>query len=317
MKILVVMPTEDYHKDRLREAAPEAEFIFTDPSGVDEKTAKEADIIIGNVQPSYVKGSRKLKLLQLNSAGTDGYTVPGVMPENAVLANATGAYGLAISEHMLGMLLMLMKRLNTYNENMKEGKWTDAGNVPSIYDSKTLVVGLGDIGSEFAKRMSALGSHVSAIKRRKSEKPSYIDKMYRMDELKEALKDADIVAASLPGTAETYKVFNQEVFGAMKKGAYFINVGRGTAVDTDALLQAVKEGIIAGAGLDVTDPEPLPADHPLWHTPGVLITPHVSGGYHLKQTHDRIVDIAVRNIGHILNGEPVENLVDMETGYKL
>lgn len=317
MKILVVMPTEDYHRDRLREAAPEAEFVFEEPSKVDEKTAKEADIIIGNVQPSYVKGSRKLKLLQLNSAGTDGYTVPGVMPENAVLANATGAYGLAISEHMIGMLLMLMKRLNTYNDNMKEGKWADAGNVPSIYDSKSLVVGLGDIGSEFAKRMSALGSHVSAIKRRKSEKPSYIDKMYRMDELKEALKDADIVAASLPGTAETYKVFNQEVFGAMKKGAYFINVGRGTAVDTDALLQAVKEGIIAGAGLDVTDPEPLPADHPLWHTPGVLITPHVSGGYHLKQTHDRIVDIAVRNIGHILNGEPVENLVDMETGYKL
>ena len=317
MKILVVMPTDDNHKRRLKEAAPEAEFLFTDGSQVDEVTVKDADIIVGNVLPSYIKESKKLKLLQLNSAGTDGYTAPGILPEHALLTNATGAYGLAISEHMIGMLLSLMKRLNTYCDNMKEGKWADAGNVNSIYGSNTLVVGLGDIGNEFAVRMSALGSHVYGIKRRESEKPSYIEKMYRMDEIKEALRDADIVAAALPSTPETYKIFNKEIFNAMKRGTYFINVGRGTAVNTEALLEAVREGIIAGAGLDVTDPEPLPAEHPLWHTPGVLITPHVSGGYHLKQTHDRIIDIAARNIVHIINGEPVENLVDMKTGYRL
>lgn len=316
MKILVTMPTNDSHRDKLRAAAPNAEFIFSDNSPVDEEDVKEADIIVGNVPPAFLKGNEKLKLLQLNSAGTDGYTAPGVMPGNAVLANATGAYGLAISEHMLGMLLTMMKRLNTYNDNMKEGKWEDAGNVPSIFDSNTLVVGLGNIGSEFAQRMAALGSHVSGIKRRKSEKPAYIEKMYEMDGIKEAVKNADIVAASLPSTPETYKIFNKEIFSAMKKGTYFINVGRGTAVDTDALLQAVREGIIAGACLDVTDPEPLPQDHPLWHTPGVFITPHVSGGYHLKQTHDKIIDIAITNILHVINDEPLENVVDMATGYK-
>ncbi len=316
MKILVVMPTNEEHKKILAEAAKGAEIIYMDAAVVDEAIVKDADVIVGNVSPKLITGSSKLKLLQLNSAGTDGYTAPGVLPDGAVLANATGAYGLAISEHMIGMLLTMMKKLNIYSDNMKSGEWKDLGPVTSIYGSKTLVVGLGDIGSEFAIRMNAMGSEVSAIRRTKANKPEYISRMYQIDELNEALEEADIVATCLPGTADTYKMFDAEAFSHMKKGAYFINVGRGGAVDTDALIEAMKANRLAGAGLDVTDPEPLPADHPLWSTPGVLITPHGSGGYHLLETHNRIIKIAANNITHLLNGEPFENVVDMATGYR-
>lgn len=131
------------------------------------------------------------------------------------------------------------------------------------------------------------------------------------------MEDADIVATSLPGNAETSNVFDAKAFSAMKDGAYFINVGRGSAVDTEDLCQALESGKLAGAALDVTNPEPLPADHKLWSMPNVLITPHVSGGYHVKLTHDRIGEIAARNIGHLVRGEDFENVVDMKTGYTI
>lgn len=317
MKILVVMPVNDNHKKMLSEAAPEAEIIYMDAASADKATVESADVIVGNVSPALISGSTNLKLMQLNSAGTDGYTTPGVLPEQAVLTNATGAYGLAISEHMIGMLLCLMKKLDLYHDNMKAGEWKDHGPVPSIYGSKTLVVGLGDIGTEFAVRMNAMGSKVSGIKRNKSAKPDYIDEMYSMDHFHEALAKADIVATCLPGTAETYKLFDKQAFASMKKGAYFINVGRGNAVDTDALLEALNSGHLGGAGIDVTDPEPLPQEHPLWNAKNILITPHVSGGYHLEETHNRIVGIAARNIIHLINNEPFENIVDMQTGYRV
>lgn len=316
MRILVVMQVTDRHKELLKAAASGEEILFIEASAVDEEIVKSADIIIGNLPPQLIVGSKRLKLLQLNNAGTDGYTDPGILPEQAVLTNATGAYGVAISEHMIGMLLCLMKKLNCYQDNMRENRWADLGPVPAIYGSKTLVVGLGDIGGEFARRMVAFGSSVTGIRRTKAEKPDYLEALYQMDSLYGALEEADIVAACLPSTAETRKVFNEEAFSHMKKGAYFINIGRGSAVDTDALMKALNSGRLAGACLDVTDPEPLPADHPLWNTPNVLITPHVSGGYHVKETHDRIIAIAARNIGHMLKNEPPENVVDLKTGYR-
>lgn len=315
-RILVVMQATEEHKRLISEAAPDEEVLFADASAVDEETVKSADIIIGNLAPQLIAGSRRLKLLQLNNAGTDGYTDPGILPEQAVLTNATGAYGVAISEHMMGMLLCMMKKMNLYQDNMREGKWKDMGPVPTIYGSNTLVVGLGDIGGEFAKRMRAMGSRVTGIRRTEAEKPEYLEALYQMDHFYESLEQADIVAACLPGTAATRKVFDEAAFSHMKDGAYFVNIGRGSAVDTEALIKALNSGKIAGACLDVTDPEPLPEDHPLWKAPNVFITPHVSGGYHTMETHNRIIGIAVRNIRHVLQNEPLENIVDMTTGYR-
>jgi phosphoglycerate dehydrogenase-like enzyme len=316
MTILVVIPFNEGEKERLKSKIPEAEYIFTSAKEVTEELVKSADIIIGNVPPEYIKGSKKLKWLQLNSAGTDGYCEAGVIPEGAYLTNASGAYGLAISEHMLGMLLEIKKNLNLYYLNQKKYLWKDEGKVTSIEGSTTLVVGLGDIGGDFARKMKALGSYVIGIKRTKGQKPEYVDELYTMEALDSLLPKADVVALSLPGTKETYHLFNKDKFNLMRKDAIILNVGRGNAICTGDLCDALEKGIIGGAGLDVTEPEPLPADHRLWDAPGVVITPHISGFFHLPETLRRIVNISIDNLEHFRKHEPLKNIVDFKTGYR-
>lgn len=303
MKILVVMPTNEEHREKLKSHAPSAEWIFTSPAEVSDEDALSADIIIGNIPPKRIKDSANLKWIQLNSAGMDGYLGEGAIPSDTILTNATGAYGLAISEHMMGMLLHLMKKINLYSADDKEHKWVDHGPVTSIYGSRTLVVGCGDIGGEFAKRMNAFGSSVTGIRRNIKNVPEYVEKMCSPEELIKCLGDADVVASCLPGGPETYHLYNKDTFAAMKEGTYFINIGRGGSVDQEALADALNSGHLAGAAIDVTDPEPLPENHILWNAKNLLITPHVSGGYHLQETHDRIIGIACRNLDLFLKNE--------------
>lgn len=315
-QVLVVLPMNESEKDLLKSKMPEASFLFCKPTEVTEELVKEANIIIGNVSPTMIKGTNKLEWIQLNSAGTDGYCEEGVLPKNALLTNATGAYGLALSEHMLGMVFEIKKKLNLYYINQLNREWKDEGKVTAIEGSTTLVVGLGDIGGSFAKKMKALGSYTIGIRRTSGLKPEYLDELCTMDELESLLSRADIVALSLPNTKETYHLFNKEMFMHMKKNAIIINVGRGNAICTDDLCEALEEGVIAGAGLDVTDPEPLPSDHKLWNTRGVVITPHVSGAYHLEETRERIVKISIENLERFLKGDDLQNIVDFKTGYR-
>lgn len=311
------MDVLEEHKALLEAISSDIRIDFVHTSIVTAKDVEDADVIVGNPNPKLLSYCKNLKLLQLNSAGTDGYTGKGILPDGAMLANATGAYGLAISEHMIGALLCLMKKLDLYRLNQVSKKWADEGPVPAIYGSKTLIVGFGDIGNEFGIRMSALGSRITAIRKNINNKPGYVESMHTMDDLYACLGEADIVATCLPGYSDTLNVFDKKAFDAMKDGAYFLNVGRGTAVDTEALCDALESGKLAGATIDVTNPEPLPSDHRLWSMPNVLITPHVSGGYHVKATHDKIVQIAAMNIAHLINEEPFENLVNMSTGYRI
>lgn len=316
INILVVMKMEEEHKLQLMEAAPLANFIFDDTGLVSDATIADMDIIIGNLPKEKLNIAKNLKWLQLNSAGADLYVKEGVLPEGVTLTNATGAYGLAISEHMLGVLLELLKKLNLYRDNQRENIWKDEGEVRSIYGSRVLVVGLGDIGSEFAKRIKALGGYTIGIRRSDTRKPEFIDELYLMDKLDEALGRADIVALSLPQTKDTYKLFNKERLLKMKKGSILLNVGRGTVIDTDALCELLQEEYLFGAALDVTDPEPLPSAHSLWDLKNIIITPHISGDYHLRETHNRIVNIVAENLKAYLKGEKLKNIVDLSTGYR-
>lgn len=312
-EILVTIPTQPHHREMLEKIAAEAHFTYEmNPT---EAAVENADIILGNVPPVMLKNARKLRWIQLNTAGTDGY--PEVLPKDCLLTNATGAYGLAVSEHMLAMLLELMKKLHLYGANQQQHLWKDEGTVTSICGSRTLVVGLGDLGGEFAKRMHLLGSTVTGIRRGKGQKPEYLDALYQMDSLDNCLKDADIVASCLPGGADTTHIFNAETFAKMKPGAYFLNVGRGSAVDSRALANALNSGHLAGAGLDVTEPEPLPKDHPLWNAKNLVLTPHISGWYHLPETHERILGITAENLKAFLAGTPLRNQIDLNTGRKI
>ena len=313
MNILVAMPTYEEHEIRLKKACPEAAFTFLHGNRPEREQLENAEIIIGNIPSGDLQYCRNLKFLQLSMAGSD--TFAGKVPENVLLANSSGAYGLAISEHMLGMLLMLTKKLYLYRDNQNEAVWHDEGNVTSIFGSRVLTVGLGDIGGEFAKRCKSLGAYNIGIRRTMRSCPEFMDEMHTLDELDSLLPSADVVALALPNSEASRHLMNEARLRSMKRGAILLNVGRGSAVDTDALVKVLNEGLIM-AGIDVTDPEPLPKEHPLWHCPGIIITPHISGYYHLRHTQDTIIEIAACNIENHMNGRPIRNLVDRITGYR-
>lgn len=313
-KIFVTMPVEDVHKGKLENAYPEGSFTYKEsPAPVD---LKDANIIIGNVPPGFLSAAGKLEWLQLSSAGSDEFVKEGVLPDGVILTNASGAYGLAISEYLLAGTLALMKRLNQYHINQTNHVWRDEGYINSIYNSRTLIVGLGDIGSEFGKKMKALGSYVVGIKKNIADKPVWIDEFYNMDSLDRELAKADIVALALPNTPQTNGLINYGRLSLMKNNAILLNVGRGSAVVSNDLCKALNEKIIFGAYLDVTDPEPLPSEHPLWDANNIIITPHISGYYHLRETFERVVDIACNNLKLYRSGKALRNIVDFETGYR-
>ncbi len=315
-RILVTLPVEDRHRAAFESAAPLAEILYMAADSVTEDILGTVTAVIGNVSAARFKNFANIRWVQLNLAGTDGFTSPGVLAPGTVLTNASGAYGLAVSEHMLGQLLMQIKRLDQYQDAQRKRQWTDFGTVKSIWGSRTLVVGLGDIGGAFARKMYALGSEVRGIRKSPGEKPEELEAVGTFAQLDEWLPEADFVALSLPGTPATYHLFGAERLARMKPGAVLINAGRGQTVDSLALNDALRNGRLGGACLDVTDPEPLPADHPLWDAPNLLLTPHVSGFYHLPETLERIVRIAVSNLKAFMAGQPLKNQVDFACGYR-
>lgn len=314
--VLCLLPVEARHKEKLEKAGEGCRFIYSSNDGATEQEIAAADIILGCPRPERIKASERLELLQLNSAGADPYVKAGVLSANTVLTNSTGAYSKAVAEHAAAMLFMLQKKLHLYRDAQKRAEWSDFGTVGTITDSTVLIVGMGDIGCHFAGIIKALGGYVIGVKRRPSAKPDCADELYTMEKLDELLPRADAVFSILPGTSATHHLYTTERFEKMKKSAIFINCGRGGAVESAVLYDALSTGKIAAAAIDVTETEPLPAESPLWGLDNLLITPHVSGYYHLPYTFERVVDIAAENLRRHLNGEEKINVVDFTTGYK-
>ena len=328
-RALVTIPTGERHRNLLQQAAPGWEFRFrgTDTlvcapqealpgQPVTQEDVDWAQVILGNVPAAMLHGSPALEWLQTNSAGVEAYIQPGVLAGDTLLTNASGAYGLAIVEHMLGMLLELFKKLELYRDAQKSGAWQSQGAVKAVYGSTVLVLGMGDIGGEFAARCKALGAKVIGVRRSPRPCPEYADEVHLLEDLDSLLPQADVVAITLPGTDATRGLMSRERLAKMKEGAVLLNVGRGFIVDTEALCDALERGHLSGAGVDVTDPEPLPPTHRLWNIPTAVVTPHISGFYHLRETHERIVGIFLENLRHFQAGEPLRNLVDFATGYR-
>lgn len=328
-RALVTIPTGERHRNLLQQAAPGWEFRFrgTDTlvcapqealpgQPVTQEDVDWAQVILGNVPAAMLHGSPALEWLQTNSAGVEPYIRPGVLAGDTLLTNATGAYGLAIAEHMLGMLLELFKKLELYRDAQKSGAWQSQGAVKAVYGSTVLVLGMGDIGGEFVARCKALGAKVIGVRRSPRPCPEYADEVHLLEDLDSLLPQADVVAITLPGTDATRGLMSRERLAKMKEGAVLLNVGRGFIVDTEALCDALERGHLSGAGVDVTDPEPLPPTHRLWNIPTAVVTPHISGFYHLRETHERIVGIFLENLRHFQAGEPLRNLVDFATGYR-
>ena len=268
------------------------------------------------MKPEYLPQAEKLQFLQLDSAGANEYVRPGILPAGVKLCNATGAYGVTIAEYLVGVVFALKKKLYLYEENRMKHSWHDEGMVTNIAGSKTLVLGLGDIGSTFARKMNALGSKVTGVRRSFMEKPEYLEGVYQMNALEELLPDSDIVVCTLPETTETYHLLDERKLRLMKPEAVLINIGRGSLIPTQNLIRGLEENIIAGAAIDVAEQEPLPEDSGLWKAANLIITPHVAGNYHTRDILDKAVKIAGENLRAFLEGKALRNEVDFTTGYR-
>jgi len=313
MSVKVIISGNHTEKTIERFKKLNADVVFV-PSlaDADPKDLAEAEIVAGGVNPQLLEKMPKLRFVQLFSAGANSY---GWLPEQITLANAYGAYGESIAEHMLTTTLMAMKRMPEYLDMQKEQGWNLLRDIDRFAGSNILSVGMGAIGTAYLKKADALGAVCYGVRRSVHDKPEFVQKLVTVDEMDELLPEMDAVALSLPGTAEVKGMFDERRLRLMKKSAILLNTGRGNSVVTDDLIKVMNEGHLKAACLDVMDPEPLPKDHPLWTTPRVYITPHISGGYRAGVNYESVTDVVYRNIELVLSGEPPVHTVDRKLGY--
>ena len=311
---------------QLARVAPGVEVVVASDREAAADLVEDADAILGWLTPEILERGEHLRWISLYSAGIESYlTLPGFRESNVVLTNGQSLYAGGGAEHVLGMVLALSRRLHTAVSLQSERRWDNApltGPTPitgggselgELRGKTLLVVGLGGIGTEVARLAHGIGMRVIATRASRREGPSFVDYVGLSSELLVLAPEADVIVNCLPLTPDTEKMFDASIFAAVKSTAFFVNIGRGKTVDTDALTRVLREGRIAGAGLDVTEPEPLPADHELWGLPNVIITPHVGGD---SEAHmERIWLLFRENLRRFTVGEPLLSVVDKRRGY--
>jgi phosphoglycerate dehydrogenase-like enzyme len=264
----------------------------------------------GAVAKQVQQNAPHLRFIQVLTAGYDGLQINGV-PKGIAVANAGDSWSPAVAEHSIALLLSLCKRLPDVFENQKKREWNRSFTSEMTgLDGKTItIVGYGSIAREIAKRLKPFGMNVLGVSRSGRPEPT-ADKIFRLTALNEAISLADVIVLCVPYSEDSNHLFGPKQFKACKSSAMLINIARGAIIDTDALVAALNEKTIAGAGLDVTDPEPLPPSHPLWLCPNLVISPHISGAAG-ERGWKRLAASIVTNVGRFVAGEPLQFLVDV------
>lgn len=319
MKVIAVsFPCTGEQQDRLIQAAGNhAKVQFTADMNQEQAQAcmRNANIIIGEPDLSLIRENEKLEWVQMTWAGTDKYTVKNTeygFPKHIQLTNMSGAFGVIMSEYAIGAILALYRRFPTYWNQQQTGLWRDAGAEESLYGKTVLLLGTGDIGSTLAIRLKAFGTTNIGVRRDISKVPDGFDEMYELKQLDKLLPKADLIVCSLPNKPETRNLLTKERLLTMKKSAVLLNMGRGSLIDTMALVDVLEAGRLKGVILDVTNPEPLPQEHPLWMYERVMITPHIAGPSinHCPATQERIVDACCENIRRYFAGEALLHRIE-------
>jgi phosphoglycerate dehydrogenase-like enzyme len=316
--------------NRFRAAFPEIRFVVPgEGAGANDRgvivatTPTEDDLrdvegLIGwRLEPGTLESAPRLRWLHASGAGVERYALAEIAARGVTMTNSSGVSAPNMAEHVLGLMIALTRRFPTLMRSQTAHCWRDDDThreVGELQGQTVLVVGVGDIGQEVARRAAAFGMRVQGVRRRGDlPLPDGFAKVFRIAELAESLIEADHVVVTLPHTPQSRGLFNAAAFAAMKPGANIYNVGRGPVIETDALIAALESGHLGGAGLDVTDPEPLPAESPLWEMENVLITAHTSGA--TPRYWDRQEALIAETIRRLQRGERPSTLVDPEAGY--
>ena len=293
----------------------EAEFFPSSAAAIGN--VDDCEIIYGHPSQKVIASAKNLKWFACCWAGVDRFCRDGLFcNEDCILTNASGAYGTTIAEHITMVALMLLRRQMEYTEIIREGGWRVLdGGIHSLHGARITMLGAGDIGTEFARRARAFHPQaLLGVSRSGRPNPDF-DAVYPIDKLDVLLPETDLLVMALPSTPDTVNILDARRMVLLPQGAYVINVGRGTAVDQDALIDALNSGHLAGASLDVVVPEPLPADHPLRGAKNLLLTPHVAGNMTLGYTCARNVEMFCEDLARYAAGQPPVHLVDRRRGY--
>ena len=307
---------EERHRDKLRARAEELGYTPCFHPSYHEAQAdlRDSEVILG-CEVQALEHAEKCRWFCSSSAGVEGHLASPFLKEDVILTNSSGAYGTTISEHILMVTLMLLRRQMEYTQIVAEHRWERALKVRSIHGSRILLLGTGDIGHETAVRLRAFHPDSIIGVSRTGRADTAFDRVDTTESLDTLLPDTDILVMSLPGGEGTRQIMDARRIALLPKQAMVINVGRGSTIDQEALLLALKEERLAGAALDVFETEPIPAEDPAWDTPNLLITPHCSGNVSLGYTVDRIVDLFLEDLERYTKGEPLAHAVDRTHGY--
>ncbi|HEU5317980.1 MAG TPA: D-2-hydroxyacid dehydrogenase [Chloroflexota bacterium] len=313
MRVLLPASLSD-RLPELQRAAPALELVtYADARDALAK-APSADAFYGTTTPEMLAAAPNLRWIQVGSAGVENVLFPELIASDVTLTNAKVIYGSHLADHLMAFILAFNRNLPHLFRKQQEGVWESRSNMRAMEmaGETLLIVGLGGTGLALAKRAAAFDMRILAVTRSPKPETPGVERVVPTADLHALLPEADHVALCCALTPETYHLFSDEEFALMKSTAYVHNVTRGGVIDHDALLRALQVGQIAGAGLDVTEPEPLPPGHPLWTLPNVLITPHSSG--HSPHSGERMFDLLKENLRRFAAGEPLLNVVDKQVG---
>ncbi len=316
-KKILVAGSDPAMLQELQAAAPQARLVPVTDGNVMQEIG-DADAFIGSITPEEVRAGKKLKWVQVMSAGVEQVLFLSgsndLRDSNIVLTNNKVVQGPEIADHAMAMLLALSRQLPSFWQYKQTQEWHPRPYKGIELNGRTaVVIGVGGIGTQIATRAWAFGMNVIGVDPEDKPFIPFVKKMVKPDQLDEVLPEADVVFISAPHTPKSHKMVGPREFELMKKGAYFIAVSRGGIYDMPSLVKALDENRLAGAGVDVVDPEPLPKDHPLWRFPNAIITPHIAG--RSDKDHARMVGTARANLVRFMSGEPLINVVNKQKGY--
>ncbi len=315
MKLLIVSGIRGGDVEELRESFPEVEFVVAKSKEEAIEYIPDADAVYGSAfvpQEIFRAASEKLRWAQMGSAGVDASLYPEMVNSDVILTTASGAFDIPIADHVFSMILCFSRGLNMFIRHQLEGVWRGAPTT-QLAEQTVLIFGLGSIGLAVAQRAHGFEMRILAIDPMATDKPDYVEQVEKPDKLHDLLSEADFVAVCCPLTEKTFHMVGEAEFQQMKPSAYIINIARGKIIDEPALIQALQEKRIAGAGLDVFEQEPLPSDSPLWEMPNVIITTHSAGVS--PQTGQRTFNIFRENLRRFVAGESLVNVVDKQAGF--
>lgn len=315
---IVVATADEKLVERLQAVVPEVEVVAAATGAAREAQLAGAQVVIGLCDAATLAAAKSLHWIQTWWVGVENcVAVPGLAERGIVLTNMQRTSGVPIAEHAIALVMALTRGLPQYLRQQQAGHWQrdEAASLAmrEVSGRTLLVVGLGGIGTEVARRAHGLGMRVVATRNSSREGPDFVAKVGLSDELHALAAEADVVVNAAPLTPATTDIFNGAFFRAMKPGGYFVNVARGRSVVTEDLVAALRSGQLAGAGLDVTEPEPLPDGHALWSLPNVIITPHVAAESDVQG--ERYGILVAENLRRYVAGEPLLNVVDIQRGY--